>query len=549
MTERDLSTQFPVDLPSWQSLEKHYRDDMKSKLLADLFRRNQRRYAGYTLEAGDLFLDYSKTHVNSKTRRLLVSLANEAAVPAAIESMFEGCAVNVTENRPALHVALRSKMSDELALDVQGVDEIWQTLEQMAQYVSAIQQGLIRGHNGHRLTEIVNIGIGGSDLGAVMASKALRHYWQPGMTFHNVSNIDGTQLVDLTEQLNPEETLFVICSKTFTTSETMTNAEVARRWVVDSLGSAAIADHFVAASTNHEAMDEFGINANNRFGFWDWVGGRFSIWSAVGLSVALVIGADYFWAILAGGRRMDQHFRNAPLSENMPVTLALLSIWYNNFFGAESYAILPYDNRLERFPAFLQQLQMESNGKGVKVDGKRVCIDTGAIVWGEAGSNAQHSFYQLLHQGTRLVPVDFILPVQSSGGSQDQQDLAIANCLAQSEALMNGYSEEAADETESESSHSQWLAKHKNHAGNRPSNTILFRKLTPNVLGQLIALYEHKVYVEGVIWGINSFDQFGVELGKRLASSLSEVLHGGNEYTGENDSTRGLLNTIEQLRD
>ena len=530
---KELSAKYPTDLPAWRALEDHYQDDMQSKQISDLFRRNSKRFEGYSLEAGDLFLDYSKNLINAKTRKLLVKLAKEAGVQEAIAAMFAGEKINNTEDRSVLHVALRAKMSDQVALDVPGVAEVWEVLEKMTGFVNAVHSGEIHGATGRRFTDIVNIGIGGSDLGLVMASRALRHYWQPGMNFHSVSNVDGTQLVDLTEQLNPEETLFVICSKTFTTQETMANANAASEWITNCIGGDAIAHHFAAASTNHEAMDVFGINPTYRFGFWDWVGGRYSIWSAVGLSLALVIGADRFWAMLSGARRMDQHFRNSPIEENMPMLLALIGIWYNNFFGAESQAILPYDNRLDRFPAFLQQMQMESSGKGVRTDGTPVNTDTGAIIWGEAGSNAQHSFYQLLHQGTRMVPADFILPTESSGGSQAQQDLAIANCLAQSEALMDGFTP---DDDEP----------YRRHPGNRPSNTILIDRLTPSSLGQLIALYEHKVFVEGVIWGINSFDQFGVELGKRVANDVLPAVTGDDEYSGGNGSTRGLLKVIRR---
>lgn len=533
MAERILSEAYPTDLPSWRSLQSHFADEMQSKRIAELFAKNRKRFEGYSVSAGDLFLDYSKNILNAKTRKLLVKLAKEAGVPAAVESMFAGEALNNTEDRSVLHVALRSKLSDEVALDIPGVAEIWETLEQITNFVNGVQHGRLLGSGGRRLTNIVNIGIGGSDLGPVMASRALRHYWQPGMNFYSVSNVDGTQLIDLTEQLDPEKTLFVICSKTFTTQETMANATAAAEWVIGRLGADAISLHFAAASTNHEAMDVFGINPDYRFGFWDWVGGRYSIWSAVGLSLALVIGADRFWALLAGARRMDQHLRTAPLDRNMPVLLALIGIWYNNFFGADSQAVLPYDNRLDRFPAYLQQLQMESSGKGVRSDGAPVRCNTGSIIWGEPGSNAQHSFYQLLHQGTRLAPVDFILPVSSSGGSQGQQDLAIANCLAQSEALMDGY-------RDTDSSH-------RVHPGNRPSNTILMKQLTPNTLGQLVALYEHKVFVEGVIWGINSFDQFGVELGKRLAGDCFDVLTGLSEGAG-NDSTNGLMALAKNWR-
>ena len=534
MPERTLSDAYPADLLSWQALQAHYDGEMRSKSLADLFTRNQQRFTGYSLDAGDLFLDYSKNFINAKTRKLLTKLATEAGLPAAINSMFAGEPINTTENRSVLHVALRAKMSDQVALHVQGVSDIWLALEQMTKFVNAVQKGKIVGHTGRKLTDIVNIGIGGSDLGPVMASRALRHYWQPGMNFHSVSNVDGTQLIDLTEHLNPEETLFVICSKTFTTQETMVNANAASEWISNCLGGDAINKHFAAASTNQKAMDVFGINPNYRFGFWDWVGGRYSLWSAVGLALALVIGADQFWALLAGARRMDQHFRTAPLDANMPVLLAMISIWNNNFFGAQSQAILPYDNRLDRFPAYLQQLQMESNGKSVRTDGKPVTVDTGAVIWGEPGSNAQHSFYQLLHQGTRYAPVDFILPLSSSGGTQAQQDLAIANCLAQSEALMDGYKEDGGK------------SPHKTHPGNRPSNTIMMNRLTPSSLGQLVALYEHKVFVEGVIWGINSFDQFGVELGKRLAGDLLPAVTGQTGYKGGNGSTRGLLARVNK---
>ena len=504
------------------------------------------------MEAGDLFLDYSKNLLTAETRELLLSLANDAGVPAAIESMFAGDAINVTENRPALHVALRSKLSDQVALETPGVADVWKTLEKMSAFVAAVHEGEVRGNTGRRLAQIVNIGIGGSDLGATMASRALRQYWQPDMQFHSVSNVDGTQLADLTDALNPAETLFVICSKTFTTQETMANARAARRWISRKLGDGAVNDHFAAASTNQQAMDRFGINPDYRFGFWDWVGGRFSLWSAVGLALALVIGMDHFRDLLAGARRMDQHFRSAELGENMPVLLALIGVWNRNFLGSESQAILPYDNRLDRFPAFLQQMHMESSGKGVRVDGRKVRADTGPIIWGEPGSNAQHSFYQLLHQGTHNIPVDFILPVRSSGASDEQQDLAIANCIAQSEALMDGYSvsQAIADLVDSGASKAEAkaLAPHKAHPGNRPSNTILFDSLTPMTLGQLIALYEHKVYVEGVIWAINSFDQYGVELGKRLADSVSGAVSSTAEYAGSNDSTKGLLARVRRLR-
>jgi glucose-6-phosphate isomerase len=548
-----MTARYPTDLPAWQALKAHYRDDMKNASMRTLFARDKERFEGFSLSSGDLLLDYSKNLVSRKTRQLLLRLAKEAKVPRAIERMFAGDLINNTEQRPVLHVALRAKMSDQVALEVPGVSDVWRVLNEMEQFVTAVQSGAIRGSTGKRLTQIVNIGIGGSDLGPVMASRALRQYWQPEMAFHSVSNVDGTQLADITASLDPEATLFVICSKTFTTQETLINAQAAARWIRGQLGTDAIRSHFAAASTNHQAMDAFGINPAYRFGFWDWVGGRYSLWSAVGLSLALVIGMDHFQAMLSGARRMDLHFRSAPPEANMPVVLALIAAWYNQFFAAESQAILPYDNRLDRFPAYLQQLQMESNGKSVRADGKPVKVKTGMVIWGEAGSNAQHSFYQLLHQGTRLVPADFLLPARSSGASQAQQDLAIANCLAQSEALMAGYSIEQAQAdllaAGASPSEAKRLAPHKVHAGNRPSNTIVFEQLSPEVLGQLIALYEHKVFVEGVIWGINSFDQWGVELGKRLARRLEGQVSGADSGELANASTAGLLARLKSFQE
>jgi glucose-6-phosphate isomerase len=494
-TERTLSARYPTDLPAWRKLNEHYKQDMRDRHLRDLFARDKKRAGKFSLTANDLTLDFSKTHVNATTRKLFAQLARQADVPAASEAMFAGETINQTEGRAVLHVALRSKISDMVALETKGVREIWEVLTKMEAFVEGVQSGKIRGSTRKKITDIVNIGIGGSDLGPVMASRALRPHWHPQLRFHAVSNVDGTQFEDLSQELDPERTLFVVCSKTFTTQETMCNAKLARQWIVDKLDAVAVQYHFVAASTNHEALDEFGIRSDYRFGFWDWVGGRYSMWSAVGLSLALVIGMDNFQKILAGGRRMDLHFRQAPMDENLPVMLAMLGNWYNNFFGADSHVILPYTNRLDRFPAYLQQLQMESSGKSVRMDGKPVKCRTGQIIWGEAGNNAQHSFMQLLHQGTRLIPADFILT--------DESKLATANCRAQALALMQG----TTDATEP----------HRVHAGNRPSNTIHFKKLTPETLGQLIALYEHKVFVEGVLWGIDSFDQWGVELGKKLA--------------------------------
>ncbi len=532
MPDQRLTARYPTDLPAWKALRAHYAG-LGKRSLRDIADDGSDRFARYSVESVDLLLDYSKNFLTDETCGLFAQLAEQASLPKRIEAMFSGEHINATEDRAVLHVALRAELSDCVALEEPGVSEVWETLNRIEAFVESVQTGQRLGSTGQTLRNIVNIGIGGSDLGPVMAARALRPYWQEGMQFVSVSNVDGTQLADVMLELDPAETLFVVCSKTFTTQETMTNANAARAWILDQLGEAAIDKHFAAASTNHPAMDAFGIDPELRFGFWDWVGGRYSIWSAVGLSLALVIGMDNFRRLLAGGRRMDRHFRQAPPRENMPMLMGLIGVWYNNFFGAESQAILPYDNRLDRFPAYLQQLQMESSGKRVRRDGKPVKTDTGMVIWGEAGNNAQHSFYQLLHQGTRFVPADFILPVRSSGASQAQQDLAIANCLAQSEALMDGHHVDDSFRV---------------HEGGRPSNTLLFESLTPEVLGQLIALYEHKVFVENAIWGVNAYDQFGVELGKKLARSLEPAVFGDGDYDGDNASTAGLLSAVARLR-
>ena len=493
---RKLSARYPTDLSAWKKLSNHFRTEMRQKTLCSLFSKSKNRKDTFSLEAGDLFLDYSKNHLNKTTIKLLCQLARQANVLEAREAMFKGEKINHTEDRSALHVALRAKIADSIAHNTSDIMEVWEVLTKIESFVNKVHDGAIIGSTGKQFTNIVNIGIGGSDLGPVMASNALKPYWKKGIHFYSVSNIDGTQFDDLKKHLDVEATLFVICSKTFTTQETMCNANKARSWVVDCLGEAAIHNHFIAVSTNDSEMNDFGIQENYRFGFWEWVGGRYSLWSSVGLSLALTIGVDAFKKLRSGGRRMDQHFYREPTERNMPILLALIGIWYNNFFGCESQAILPYTNRLNRFPAYLQQLQMESSGKNTRIDGKPVRCNTGAIIWGESGNNAQHSFMQLLHQGTRFVPVDFILPSDC--------DLATAHCLAQADALMNGTTNEVTEP-------------HRIHIGNRPSNSIHFKELTPETLGQLVALYEHKVFVEGVIWGINSFDQWGVELGKKLA--------------------------------
>jgi glucose-6-phosphate isomerase len=533
--DRKLGARYPTDLPSWQRLKHHHRDEIRHRDLGYMFARDKKRAKNFSLKAGDLYFDYSRNHVNRKTRTLLARLAREAGVPEAIEAMFSGETINRTEGRAVLHAALRASKRDKVGRGVDGVDEVGKVLDAIEAFVRSVHAKKTVGATGKAFTDIVNIGIGGSDLGPVMAARALRPYWVKGLRFHSVSNVDGTQLADLKKELDPETTLFVVCSKTFTTLETMTNANAAREWVKRSLNAAAVEKHFVAASTNHEAMDAFGIHPDFRFGFWDWVGGRYSFWSAVGLSLALVIGMDNFRRILTGGRTMDLHFRKAKPEDNMPMLMALIGLWYNNFFEAQTHAILPYDNRLDRFPAYLQQLQMESSGKRVRMDGSICRTDTGMVIWGEAGNNAQHSFYQLLHQGTRLIPIDFLLPVKSSGATQAQQDLAIANCLAQAEALMDGHQ-------------GRGVEPYREHPGNRPSSMIVFSELTPEVLGQLVAAYEHKVFVEGVIWGIDSFDQWGVELGKKLAKSLEGAVRGDEKYAGNNPSTEATLSVVKRLK-
>ncbi|MEM7611293.1 MAG: glucose-6-phosphate isomerase [Pseudomonadota bacterium] len=547
------SARYPVDLPAWRSLKSHLRDQLADTRIVDLFQRDAKRYARFSLRSGSLLLDYSRNLIAPRTRQLLLALARDADVAGARDRMLAGEQINNTEQRAVLHAALRGGSRGGYQVAGQRVSgEVQAVLDDMLAFVDAVHAGGLRGSTGKRFTDVVNIGIGGSDLGIVMATRALAHCGK-GVRVHAVSNVDGTQFADLSRTLNPHSTLFVICSKTFTTLETMTNARQARAWVARALGEQHVAAHFAAASTNHEAMDAFGIHPHFRFGFWDWVGGRYSLWSAVGLSIALAVGSDGFRELLDGGRAMDKHFAHAPLQANMPVLLALIAVWNNNFLGAHTQAILPYDNRLDRFPAYLQQLQMESNGKSVRRDGRAVRCETGMVIWGEAGSNAQHSFYQLLHQGTRMIPADFILPVRSSGASQAQQDLAIANCLAQSDALMQGHSLKTAEAALLASGVSEEdaraLAPHKVHIGSRPSNVIMMKALTPQSLGELIALYEHKVFVEGAIWGINSFDQWGVELGKQMASALAPAVTQPELAASSNSATFGLLSQAKRWRE
>ncbi|MEO1037756.1 MAG: glucose-6-phosphate isomerase [Pseudomonadota bacterium] len=540
-----LTPGYPRDLPAWQALVEHVNGPIASTSMATLFSRDANRVRRFSQKAGDIYADFSKNRINTTTWRLLLALAGEANVEAWRDAMFAGEHINTSEDRAVLHTALRARPRERFRDGGQNATRaVHAVLDAMGAFVNGVHRGRIVGSKRKPFTDIVNIGIGGSDLGIVMAVKALEHHRGKRPRVHSVSNVDGTQLADLKQSLNPATTLFVICSKTFTTQETMSNAAEARRWIRRTLGDAAVQRHFAAASTNHAAMDRFGINPEYRFGFWDWVGGRYSIWSAVGLSVALAIGMKNFRELLDGGRTMDRHFRRAPLRENLPVTMALLAFWYNQFFGAETQAILPYDNRLDRFPAFLQQMQMESNGKSVRIDGAPVTVETGMVIFGEAGNNAQHSFYQLLHQGTRVIPVDFILPARSSGASRKAQRLAVANCLAQSQALMLGRS---ATEVRASGITDPVDIAQRVHSGNRPSTTLVFPALTPSTLGQLIALYEHKVFVEGVLCGINSFDQWGVQLGKVLAKNVEKRLANPRKTEALDASTEALLATLRKL--
>ncbi|UCC14807.1 MAG: glucose-6-phosphate isomerase [Gammaproteobacteria bacterium] len=518
----------PETLATWKALRAHQKEVGK-KSLRELFAKDRKRAERFSVKACGIRLDYSRHLATRKTIKLLAKLAREAGVEDLRDRMFAGDHINTTEDRAVLHVALRSAQKDRFRDgDQDCTADVHEVLDKMERFVQAVHSGEIRGY-GSRLpfTDVVNIGIGGSDLGIEMALKALHHHRVRSLRVHTVSNIDGTQLADVLEQINPRTTLFVICSKTFTTQETLTNARAARNWLLETVGEEAVARNFAAVSTNHEAMDAFGIHPDYRFGFWDWVGGRYSVWSAVGLSVALGLGMKNFRAFLAGGRAMDRHFRRAPPAENLPMLLALLSIWYNDFFGASSQAILPYDARLGRFPAFLQQMHMESNGKSVRKGGKPLRVPSGNIIWGEAGNNAQHSFYQLLHQGSRFVPVDFIAPDEGSSRFRDQHRLGLINMRAQAEALAFGQTAaEVRADLEARGMSRQEicaLAIHKVHRGNRPSTLIRFRRLDPKTMGKLVALYEHKVFTEGAIWDIDSFDQWGVELGKKLAQQLESA--------------------------
>jgi glucose-6-phosphate isomerase len=528
-----------VERPAWKRLQAHY-EQVRDWHLRQLFAVDPKRGERMVAEAVGLYLDYSKNRITEETLKLLVNLAEEIGLRARIDAMFRGEAINLTENRAVLHVALRAPTGASIVVDGENVvPHVHAVLEKMTGFSNRVRGGDWKGHTGKRIRNVINIGIGGSDLGPVMAYEALKFYSDRAMTFQFVSNVDGTDLAEATRDLDPAETLFIVASKTFTTLETMTNAHSARDWLLDGLGgeTVAVARHFVAVSTNAEKVAEFGIDTGNMFEFWDWVGGRYSMDSAIGLSTMLAIGAENFRAMLDGFHQMDEHFRTAPLERNLPVLMGLLGIWYTDFFGAQTVAVLPYEQYLKRFPAYLQQLTMESNGKHVTLDGAHVACDTGPIYWGEPGTNGQHSFYQLIHQGTRLIPCEFIAFGQPLNSLGRHHDMLLANVFAQSEALAFGKTPE---QVRAEGT-PDWLVPHRVFEGNRPSNTILAERLTPETLGKLVALYEHAVYTQGTIWNIDSFDQWGVELGKVLAQRIILELADGSPQPLDHDSSTNTL--------
>jgi glucose-6-phosphate isomerase len=542
------ANQLLTALPAWKALEAHHQN-VKELHLRGLFADDPQRGKRMTSEAVDIFLDYSKNRITDETFKLLLNLAEESRLRARIDAMFRGEKINITENRAVLHVALRTPKGASILVDGENVvPQVHAVLDRMTDFSNRVRSGTWKGHTGKRIRNVINIGIGGSDLGPVMAYEALKHYSDRALTFRFVSNVDGTDFVEATYDLDPAETLFIVSSKTFTTLETMTNAQSARDWSLRGLGgdAKAVAKHFVAVSTNAAKVSEFGIDITNMFGFWDWVGGRYSMDSAIGLSTMLAIGPENFRAMLDGFHQMDEHFRTAPLEKNLPVLLGLLALWYNDFFGAQTVAVLPYEQYLKRFPAYLQQLTMESNGKHVTLDGTEVTYKTSPIYWGEPGTNGQHSFYQLIHQGTRLIPCDFIAFGQPLNPLGRHHDILLANVFAQTEALAFGKTPE---QVKAEGT-TDWLVPHRVFDGNRPSNTILAERLTPETLGKLVALYEHSVFTQGAIWNIDSFDQWGVELGKVLAQRIIPELESQAEpKLGHDSSTNDLIRRYRKLKE
>jgi len=539
--------------PAWQALQRH-RDRMAATPMRSLFETDPGRFEAFSIAACDILLDYSKNRVCAETIDLLVDLARSVGLEQKIGEMFDGRAINFTENRAVLHTALRNRAGTPVRLDGEDVmPAVHAVLERMRAFSTAVRSGAWKGFSGACITDVVNIGIGGSDLGPLMVCEALGPYRHPELRLHFVSNVDGTHIAETLRRLRPETTLFIVASKSFTTQETLKNTTTARSWFLDTVADeTAIARHFVAVSTNGPKVAAFGIDTANMFEFWDWVGGRYSLWSAIGLPIAVAVGMERFEELLAGAHAMDRHFRTAPPAANMPVILGLLGVWYVNFLGAASHVVAPYDQYLHRLPAYLQQLEMESNGKSVSGDGAPVGCATAPVIWGEPGTNGQHAFFQLLHQGTQLIPADFIVPVESHNPVGDHHRLLLANCLAQTEALMRGKTRaEARVELIAEGLSGEALEAllpHKVFPGNRPSNTLMVPRITPRTLGALIALYEHKVFVQGVVWGINSFDQWGVELGKQLARTIQAELAAPGPASGHDASTNGLINHIKQHR-
>ncbi len=543
----------PKETVIWKKLTAEYAVIHKEKMTA-MFEKDPERFSKYSRQFEDILVDFSKNIIEEHAFELLMQLAEECQLKDAIEKMFSGAAINETENRAVLHTALRNRSNTPVYVDGKDVvPDVNRVLAQMEKFSDQVSNGKWLGYTDKPVTDIVNIGIGGSDLGPVMVTEALKHYWKPGIKVHFVSNVDATHIAEVLSEVNPETTLFMIASKTFTTQETMTNAYTARDWFLEAAQNEAhIKKHFVALSTNKDGVSKFGIDTENMFEFWDWVGGRYSLCSAIGLSIACTIGFDNFKQLLEGAHAMDKHFKETDFEDNIPVILAMIGIWYNNFFGTETEAILPYNQYMHRFAAYFQQGNMESNGKSTSRDGKEVNYQTGPIIWGEPGTNGQHAFYQLIHQGTKLIPCDFLAPAQSLNPIGDHHPKLLANFFAQTEALMKGKPEqEVRSELESQGMDKAQIEKmlsFKVFSGNKPSNSILFKKLTPRTLGSLIAMYEHKIFVQGVIWNIFSFDQWGVELGKQLAKNILPELEGEEAVTTHDSSTNGLINYYKEIR-
>jgi glucose-6-phosphate isomerase len=543
----------PTRLEAWKALETHY-PKVAGQQLRDLFRQDSKRFEKFSLRFNDILLDFSKNRITQETMGLLFDLARQSDLKGWTEKMFTGQKINTTEDRAVLHIALRNRPNRPIYVNGKDVmPEVNRVLAHMREFSEAIRRGTWKGYTGKTITDVINIGIGGSDLGPVMVTEALKPYAQKGLHAHFVSNVDGTQIAETFKKINPETALFIVASKTFTTQETLTNAQTAREWFLKTAGDTKhIAKHFVAVSTNTAEVEKFGIDKRNMFEFWDWVGGRYSLWSAIGLPIAVAIGMDNFEELLTGGHLMDEHFRTAPVEQNLPAVLGLIGLWYNDFFGAQTVALLPYDQYMHRFPAYFQQGDMESDGKSVTRDGQACSWSTGPIIWGEPGTNGQHAFYQLIHQGTKLVPCDFLAPCETHNPLGEHHAILLSNFFAQTEALMKG---KTADEVRAELKGSKLSAEEleklvpqKVFTGNRPTNSILFRKLTPRTLGSLIAMYEHKIFTQGIIWNINSFDQWGVELGKQLAKVILPELKGSGAVTTHDASTNALINYYKENR-